>query len=219
VIRVVFVLAFVSGCRSEERKQIATPVQVELTCDEDTRMLSVTADLALDTKLCEEAWDAIDVVSPGRVTMLKVNKGRELWLRANGTRAIVEVRSNGKVTDTIDRVTALRIHPSDRDAARNDLITLEHAGTSEQLDARTFRRRFTDHSVREASLCAIADSVAGPEVATITVYGDDNASPLVVTRQECAERGLFVKFSGQGAVRLRQRDGTRVFTTVRRIVL
>lgn len=208
------------GCRSDERKPtVAPPVKVELTCDEDTRTIDVTADVALDMKLCEDAWDAIDIVSPGRTTMLKVIKGREIWLRRGGNGAVVEARSGGKVTDTIDRVTALRIHPIDQAAERKDLITLEHAGTTEQLDARNLRRRFTEHGVREASLCAIADSVAGPQVATITVYGDDKPTPLVVTRKECEERALFVKFSSQGGVRLRQRDGTRVFTTVTRIVL
>lgn len=212
-------LVVLIGCRSNERKQIATPVKVELTCDDDTRVLDVTADIALDMKLCEDAWDAIDIVSPGRVNMLKVHQGRELLLRRDGNRALVEARSGGKVTDTVDRVTALRIHPIDQGVERKELITLEHAGRSEQLDARNLRRRFTDHGVREASLCAIADSVAGEKATTITVYGDENATPLVVTRQECEERGLFVKFSGQGAVRLRQREGTRVFATVTRIVI
>jgi hypothetical protein len=219
----VLAVGITGGCRSKKgardrgESQAGAPVKVQLTCGgDDIRELVVTADVALDTQLCDDEWDAIDVVSPGRVNMLKVIDGRELWLRGAGGRAFVEVRFRGKVTESVDRVSALQIHPVNAAVARTDTIEITHGGTTEKLDVRALRQRFTEHGVRQASLCAIADSFGGASVATITVYGDQ-PEPLVVSRKECDERGLIVKFSGQGAVRLRQRDGTRIFGAISRI--
>lgn len=210
------------GCRSKESPPGAAsavkPVSVQLTCDGEARTLEVHGDIGLDSKLCDDEWDAIDVASPGRTNLLKVLPERELWLRRAADRAFVEVRSKGKVTDTIDRVTALQIHPVQQTADRPDTITITHGGTSEQVDGRTLRRRFTDRGVREVSLCSVADRIAGPKIATITVEGETGV-PLVVRRAECEQRALFLKFSSQGSVRLRQRDGTRIFASVRRIAM
>ena len=210
------------GCRSKESPPGAAsavkPVSVQLMCDAETRTLEVHGDIALDTKLCDDEWDAIDVTSPGRVNLVKVLPERELWLRRAADRAFVEVRSKGNVTDTIDRVTALQIHPVQQAADRPDMIAITHGQTTEQVDGRTLRRRFTERGVREVSLCTVADRIGGPQIATITVEGETGV-PLVVSRAECEQRALFLKFSSQGNVRLRQRDGTRIFTSVRRIAM
>lgn len=223
MVRCALLALLLVGCRSDHdratsKAQPATTVHVELRCPDETRTLDVKGDIALDEKLCDEPVASIEVEGGSRIARLPMIEHRDVWLRRAPDRAFVEVRSGDKVTDTYDRVTTLLIHAVDEPQVAPKPITITHGGVTEQVDARELRRKVAEHGVREVSLCEAADLLAGPKHGPITVYGE-SPQPTVITAEQCRARGLLLKFASQGAVRLRQKDGTRIYSTVTRLDL
>ncbi|MGE0869732.1 MAG: hypothetical protein AB7P03_14300 [Kofleriaceae bacterium] len=207
------------GCGSGSRKPVrAEVVTVEVWCDETLQQITLTGDRKVDQSLCPPPWDAVQIEAGARTEVLRILPGREIWLRRTTDRAFVEVRMDGR-TVIIDGVRAVATRDTTKAHDSPEQLTIVHGGRTEQLTVRQLKQRYgaaTAH-VGEISLCQLATDFGG-EAPTITVEGDADQSQAF-TRAQCTERGLLLKLSGQGEVRLRTASGERLLRTVRRITL
>jgi len=194
----------------------SVPVSVNVTCGEQTRSLAVTGDLRIDEHLCGQPWTALRIEHGKRTELVKAVAGREVWLRRVDRRAVIEVRAGSAITSSFDGVTELAEDTPPAPAASLE-IDANGAITNLALADLRARSEGSGSASRDVSLCALAASyVAKPR--TIEVTGEA-AQPVIVTPDECKTRGLVLRVSSQGELRLRTATGGHLLQQVHRIRL
>jgi hypothetical protein len=213
------VIALLVACGSHAAP---TAVAVEVICGDRTSQQPVIGDIALDEHLCGEPWSGLEIEAGSgagaKMELLRAVEGRSVMLRRTRTYALVEVRGPGTARSTLEHVTRIRWRGAHEDATARTLAITTH-GVTKQLPLDELRRRYagSGNGARELSLCQLAgDSL--PNVAKITVYGE-HADPVETDMVGCQSRGLVLKLSDQGAVRLRAAVGERLLQNVERIEL
>jgi hypothetical protein len=183
-------------------------VSVLVTCGDQQRSLAVAADLRIDDQLCGKPWTALRIEHGARTELVKAIAGREVWLHRSGRRAVVEVRGTGAMT--FDAVTEIA---EDAPRSRGASVAIDANGAVTDVTLDELHTRFATAG-RDISLCAVAAAyVAQPR--TIEVTGE--AAPIVVTPAECQARGLELRISGKGELRLRAAGGDHLLQHVTRI--
>jgi hypothetical protein len=188
----------------------APSVAVNVSCAGNAHSLAVTGDVRIDEHLCGQPWTALRIEHGTRTELVKAIAGREVWLRRVGNRAVIEVRAANAITSTFAGVTEIA---EDAPPPRAATVAIDANGVITDVTLDELRTRF-EHGGREMSLCTVAAAyVAQP--GTIEVTGE--AAPIVVTPAECATRGLELRISGKGELRLRTAAGDHLLQQVTRI--
>ena len=172
------------------------------------------ADLPLDASLCGKPWDRLGIVHGPRTELVRAIAGREAYLVRRASGAAVELRAHGAATASYDGVSEIDAYfPV---AAKTLAITV--AGTTRQVPLDELRRRLAPPGGgRDLSICALADAYA-PASTQLAITGEA-PQPVIVPRAQCRARGLVLRFSGRGDVRLRGPDGAHVLQQVHAIAL
>lgn len=193
---------------------------VHVTCSDDhARDLEVDGERLLDASVCGAAWDSLGIAHGARTELVRSVAGRQAWLVLRGGRAVVELRAHGAVTASYDGVTEIDMYPplaAPTGAPATLAITV--GGTTRQVPLDELRRRLASSGGgRDLSLCALADAYA-PASTQLAITGEA-PQPIIVPRAQCGSRGLVLRFSSRGDVRLRGPDGAHVLQHVRAIAL
>jgi hypothetical protein len=202
------ILVLLVACHHAEEAKVT----VQVTCGSNARSLAVTGDLRIDEHLCGQPWTALRIEHGPRTELVKAIAGREVWLRRNGRRARVEVRGTGAMT--FDGVTEIAEDPP---PSRGASVAIDANGVVTDVTLDDLRARFESAGSggRNISLCAVAAAyVAGATKIEVT---GETARPIVVTPAECAARGLALRISGKGELRLRAASGDHLLQSVTRI--
>ena len=196
---------FLVGCHHADEPRVA----VNVSCAGNARSLAVTSDVRIDEHLCGQPWTALRIEHGARTELVKAIAGREVWLRRVGHRAVVEVRGTGAMT--FAGVTEIA---EDAPPPRAATLAIDANGVVKDVTLDELHTRFASGG-RDISLCAVAAGYVA-RARQIEVTGE-TASPLVVTPAECAARGLVLRISGKGELRLRTATGDHLLQTVTRI--
>lgn len=191
-------------------------VSVNVTCGEQTHALAVSGDLRIDDHLCGQPWTALRIEHGPRTELVKAIAGREVWLRRVDRRAVIEVRAAGAITSTFDGITEIAEDAPPPPAAS---VEIDANGVVTPLALADLHTRFkgTGSANRDVSLCALAESYVA-KARSIEVTGEA-PQPIVVTPDECSTRGLVLRVSSQGELRLRTATGDHLLQKVQRIRL
>lgn len=198
----------------------APRVYVHVTCSDDhARDLEVDGERVLDASVCGAAWDSLGIAHGPRTELVRAVAGREAWLLQRDGRAVVELRAHGAVTASFDGVTELDIYPSlAAPTGGPATLAIAIAGTTRQVPLDELRRRLASSGGgRDLSICALADAYA-PASTQLAITGEA-PQPVIVPRAQCESRGLVLRFSSRGDVRLRGPGGAHVLQHVRAIAL
>jgi hypothetical protein len=180
-----------------------------VTCAGKTHPLAVTGDVRIDEHLCGQPWTALRIEHGARTELVKAIAGREVWLRRVGRRARVEVRGTGAMA--FDGVTEIA---EDAPPPRAATVAIDANGVVKDVTLDELHARFASGG-RDISLCAVAAGYLA-QVRKIEITGEA-AKPIVVTPAECTTRGLELRISGKGALRLRTSAGDHLLQSVTRI--
>jgi hypothetical protein len=188
----------------------APSVAVNVTCAGKTRSLAVTGDVRIDEHLCGQPWTALRIEHGTRTELVKAFAGREVWLKRSGHRAVIEVRAAGAITSTFPGVTEIAEDAPPPPAAT---VAIDANGVVKDVTLDELHTRFASGN-RDVSLCAVAAGYVA-NARQIEVTGE--AAPIVVTPAECTARGLELRISGKGELRLRTATGDHLLQSVTRI--
>jgi len=202
--------AILVACHHAEAPSVA----VLVTCGDQQRSLPVTSDTRIDETLCGQPWMALRIEHGPHTELVKAVPGREVWLRQNDGRVVIEVRAGSAMTSRFEGVTEIAEDPP-RPAAAT--IQIDANGTVTDVTLDDLHARFeTDGSAgRDISLCAVAEAYV-PHARKIEVRGEA-PDPIVVTAEDCVARELGLKISGKGELRLRAAGGEHLLQKVTRI--
>ena len=186
-------------------------VAVNVSCAGKARTLAVTGDVRIDEHMCGQPWTALRIEHGPRTELVKAIAGREVWLRRNGRRAVIEVRAAGAITSTFAGVTEIA---EDAPPPRATTVAIDANGIVKNVTLDELHTRFASGN-RDLSLCAVAAGyVAQPRQIEVT---GETAQPIVVTPADCTARGLVLRISGKGELRLRTAAGDHLLQQVTRI--
>jgi hypothetical protein len=199
------ILVLLLACHHADEPRVA----VTVSCGGQARTLAVTQDVRIDEHLCGQPWTALRIEHGARTELVKAIAGREVWLRRIGRGAVVEVRGTGAMT--FAGVTEIA---EDAPPAHGTSVAIDANGVVTDVTLDDLRARF-EHGGRDMSLCTVAAAYVA-QARTIEVTGEA-AQPIIVTPAECAARGLELRISGKGELRLRAADGDHLLQQVTRI--
>lgn len=189
-------------------------ISVDVTCGGTTHSLAITGELRLDEHLCGQPWTALRIEHGRRTELVKAVAGREVWLRRIDRRARIEVRVAGAITATFDGVTEIA---EDAPPPAPASVEIDANGVVSTLALADVAMRFRGSATRgrDTSLCALAAAYVA-SARRIEVTGEA-PQPVVVTSEECATRGLVLRVSSRGQLRLRTAAGDHLLQQVIRI--